>query len=126
MTVAKGKKSKKPLTLRQVLNVIDTALARDDTASSKLWDVLTALRGPDDPEQYRQKETGTIYIRQAAFPKTAESVKEAGGYAHGAQYFRSKYYDYAPHSLVVPKETGHFNGHLRRAIAALELEPDVT
>lgn len=120
MTVAK--KKAKALTLRQVLNVIDVALAKKNDTSTKVWDVLTALRGPDSGAEYMKKETGTVYVRHAAFPKTSKKADENFGYLNGAQFSAGA------HALVVPSrsEGGHFNGHLRRAAEALELAPDVT
>lgn len=117
MTVAK-KKGKKALTLRQVLNVIDTALARENDTSIKVWDVLTALRGPDVGAEYMKKETGTVYVRRAAFPKTTKRADEDYGYLNGAQFSAGA------HAFSVPTkyEGGHFNGHLRRAAEALNLE----
>jgi hypothetical protein len=115
MTVAKKKvsrKVKKPLTLRQVLNVIDTVLAKGDSTSTSLWDVLTGLRGPDNNADYSHKDTGTCHVRQIAFPKAAERAGSTYGYLHGAQYST-----YA--GIQVPTDSGHFQDHLRQAMSAL-------
>lgn len=64
---------------RQMLNTIDEFLLRCDVSSGELWDVLTALRGPDDNKwtNYEDgtydstKDVTTLPIRIAAFPKSA-------------------------------------------------------
>ena len=54
---------------RKMLDQIDTFLARPATAEpGELWDVLTALRGPDSDNEM-VKEYTTCPIRRAAFPK---------------------------------------------------------
>lgn len=59
--------------LREVLDTIDNILAKEDAVSHQLWDVLTALRGPDSAN-YDDKKNVTIPIRRAAFPITASTV----------------------------------------------------
>lgn len=53
--------------LRNQLNVIQEMLKEED--GDNLWDILSALRGPDndDPKWSIKKQT-TSYIRAAAFP----------------------------------------------------------
>lgn len=54
------------LDLREMLDVIDLYLSIGHH-SSTLWDVLTALRGPDSGDE-GLKETTTEVIRSVAFP----------------------------------------------------------
>lgn len=59
---------------REMLDRIDDFLVNDDIpelAKSQLWDVLSALRGPDEMNKDALKSTTTIPIRRAAFPKMA-------------------------------------------------------
>lgn len=63
-------------THREMLDAIDAFLAAHtiDGEGGKLWDVLTALRGPDN-EDVELKLTTTAPIRRAAFPKLQESLQ---------------------------------------------------
>ena len=63
-----------PTTTRGMLDLIDKFLARCDEESGKLWDVLSALRGPDDKDEALKKHS-TMLIRQAAFPKLQKAVE---------------------------------------------------
>ena len=67
------KKIKTPTTTRGMLNLIDKFLARCDGESGNLWDVLSALRGPDDGDEITKKRT-TLLIRAAAFPKLKKAL----------------------------------------------------
>lgn len=55
---------------RQMLDQIDAFLVQhnDRLPARELWNVLTALRGPDIPARYTKKRT-TVPIRAAAFPR---------------------------------------------------------
>jgi hypothetical protein len=75
------KRSHKKLTseqkLKSILNKIDTVLSAgydspDHDAASRLWDVLSALRGPDTvhPSADTIKYATTAVLRKIAFPKT--------------------------------------------------------
>ena len=57
-----------PTTTRGMLDLIDKFLARCNRESGNLWDVLSALRGPDDEDEITKKRT-TMLIRDAAFPR---------------------------------------------------------
>ena len=61
-----------PNTMRQMLKLIDQFLANPALKSEgrKLWDVMSALRGPDNGIG---KELTTAVIRRAAFPQAAKS-----------------------------------------------------
>lgn len=57
----------RPRTLRQALDFIQEMLS-DRSYSLELWNVLTALRGPDSRNR-KIKYATTALIRSAAFPK---------------------------------------------------------
>jgi len=64
-----------PPSFREVLSFLDDWICASIRLGhaqdvERLWDVLTALRGPDD-ENSRQKEEVTVHIRRAAFPAFA-------------------------------------------------------
>ncbi len=97
--------------VRALLTSIDTLLKRNDDGSQALWNILTALRGPDKGNIGKEK---TVEIRAAAFPET----KAARGSANGA------YMDpaFVPAYSVEEYETGqtwHFKSHIIRAQEAL-------
>ena len=56
---------------REMLDQIDTFLVRRGSEAGELWDILTALRGPDS-ENETIKKYATCPIRRAAFPKLAK------------------------------------------------------
>jgi hypothetical protein len=112
----------------KTLTAIDQVLALDNYASRRLWDVLTALRGPDQDTYASDevKEQFTCFIRSAAFPRTARRVlKHAGTCAHGAMYQEVALdpkvrllcpdVDKMPESVV----STHFRGHVRAALRVL-------
>ena len=65
-----------PKTARQILDLIDEFLitaTRREVVS--LWDVLSALRGPDNFACNTQsKDRLTVHIRRGAFPRMANRV----------------------------------------------------
>lgn len=102
-----------PTTLEKVLNVIDEFLERDPYGE-QLWDILTALRGPDadNPDsEPSEKASTTAPIRARAFPKAAAGTLARGGWAVAP-----------PFAFKVPTAGlyGHFVGHVIRAHEALE------
>ena len=72
MLNAKGKK---------LLNQIDTYLSTDERAV-ELWDILTALRGPDLDRWAKDKTATTAVIRYTALPKTAANADPYWPYAN--------------------------------------------
>lgn len=95
-----------------MLDRIDDFLAQRSAASQELWDVLTALRGPDNVS-HEAKNSTTVHIRQRALPVTARSY-----FANGAQM--------QPESLntgrlpefgdgVEAANSSHFSQHVMRA-----------
>jgi len=110
-------------TCRQALDVIDEMLAGLPVYErNRLWNVLTALRGPDD-EDIDSKKATTAIIRSVALPKAASITigfpnasilgltnEDSEGYAaHRCHSFRS--YGRGP----------HFDEHAVLAFASLEL-----
>lgn len=119
--------------LRAVLNVIDEALAQQNDVSKQLWNVLTALRGPDNNDFSfgGLKKTGTVPIRRAAFPRTAkaaESQRSAENerygytnvYANGADFTRAGYVEPDRNKA----DFGHAHSHIRLAAIALGLQDE--
>lgn len=103
---------------RKMLDQIDKFLLAGDDQALKLWNVLSALRGPDSGD-YNIKESFTEVIRTAAFPATAQS---------GARNIPATfaYRDYKT-NLGTRQEAqpSHFRSHARAAFEALGLNPDI-
>ena len=107
---------------REALDAIDEVLARNDTVAGELWEVLTALRGPDGFDSYRAKTDYTARIRATAFPKAAAGAESnhMSFYAHGAEYSAVQ----GPVDLeLLQSQQPHFRSHTRLALIALELIP---
>lgn len=63
--------------VRAALDYLDTILLAGGEDAEELWDVLSALRGPDQQRNYggeTPKRDVTIPIRRAAFPRTAADI----------------------------------------------------
>jgi hypothetical protein len=109
-----------PKTAKEMLALLDTFLSDADlTESKKLWDVMTALRGPDNKSD-TFKDHYTIPVRVAAFPKLAAmNGRETGSIF----YTFDDQHGYRPDS----KDGGygspleHFVQHAHKAAFALEL-----
>lgn len=111
--------------VRKVLDEIDAILVDEGRAGQLLWDILTALRGPDRDADASVKWTSTARVRARAFPKTARVVMDK--YARYGAYNG----DGAPivwePRVVGPREvyrmrhsSHHFVDHIRAASLALE------
>ena len=104
----------RPKTLRQALDAIQKMLD-GQPYSLELWNVLTALRGPDSRNK-RIKYATTAVIRQAAFPKKptdASSVFCSDTFLRAMRrraLFRNR------------EDLNHFREHVRDAFAALGLQ----
>lgn len=108
--------------VRKLLDEIDEVLAeggsgysfnpRLSTDASDLWQVLTALRGPDS-ENEELKSTTTAPIRQAAFPKCGRIAIHGFGYTHGA------YYGYGNTPFIWADAYTHFGQHVNVAAKVL-------
>jgi hypothetical protein len=95
------------------LKYIDDVLSRGGEAAVQLWDVLSALRGPDD--RLCDKSYTTEVIRTAAFPQTAL----LGGVANRAAFASSR----TRFDQRGADSNGHFASHVRKAAETLGLIP---
>lgn len=101
---------------RTELARIDRFLAKGDDQSEYLWQVLSALRGPDVDNFWGRKKTAyTVPIRRVALPLCAKKADRLNspipamfGNA-GAIYHE-------------PKREGHFYSHIRHAARVLGLK----
>jgi hypothetical protein len=107
-------------TARQILNLLDRWFVaqkqdvRGADEGQKLWDVLTALRGPDMRKSYNLKNTTTSRIRTAAFPRLATR----GVGAFGASFSQGKMIRVP---AVLTTDHMHFIKHVKGATRALGL-----
>ena len=98
--------------LRTMLDQIDTFLAVGGADSTRLWEIMTALRGPDDWKQAGDKTYATSVIRTAAFPKTSLNPQVNADFADPrTAYIQPSYTTGSP----------HFASHARWAAIALGL-----
>ena len=111
------KKIKTPTTTRGMLNLIDKFLARCDGESGNLWDVLSALRGPDDDDEITKKRT-TLLIRAAAFPRLSKALDKKD-WESGPSGRRPGMND-SPQTYD-PTGDGHFYTHANGAAKVLNL-----
>lgn len=129
--VKKAKKATRPIqltevptTLKQMLSVLDQFLLRANRPAADLWNVLTALRGPDTLEEHL-KEAYTIPIRHAAFPRCRRSTSIAvSGKWPGRHYpggLHAGQTQKAFSLAVVPSKIYHFGKHALSAAQALKL-----
>jgi hypothetical protein len=95
-----------------VLDLIGRFLVehQNDGEAEKLWDVLSATRGPDS-QSYIEKTSVTIPIRRAAFPQ----VVRAGLDVPGASFGHNDSYPFTEQSVAY----GHFKTHALEAARAL-------
>lgn len=109
-----------PLTPRakDILHQIADLLMDDPQAGVELWSVLSALRGPDLEEDAGFKETTTVPIRRAAFPRIAEWVdaNSKHGYVHGLNFGTSG--KFAESKRI---RSSHFRVHVKEAARILGL-----
>ena len=105
--------------VRDALDRIEQILLdEDEETTHDVWDVLTALRGPDE-DRY-DKTTTTAVIRGAAFPRLAKrNSRERDGfsfaYPGGWEYRISN----VVHFSMSPSR--HFGSHIIRAARSLGL-----
>ena len=96
--------------VQEVLDSISKALRElPQAAAQDIWDILTALRGPDDEDE-EVKQATTAVIRNAALGYL--SVQRMGAVYNLEDVVR----------LSGEGRFGHFASHVRRAAAALDLE----
>ena len=106
---------------RLLLDAIDKHLTKRDYAAAELWDVLTALRGPDCEEKTGEKDRTTLPIRAAAFPQLAKT--------HATK--NQDWVTCSTHSafpgmrqsavFVPPEDDGHFARHVMAAATVLAI-----
>jgi hypothetical protein len=127
MQVAVGKlgwpqyRDLKTLNALEMLDLIDEYLATTNGGDSRaLWDILTALRGPDDATA--GKKAWTIAVRRAALPKVAETTSWDGARGHA---IFGEYSAEEPREADLVNPSGpigiinHFREHIRMAYVAL-------
>lgn len=134
-------------TAREMLELLDEWFSESSNHSdhpcqhenerARLWDVLTALRGPDT-DNLDVKHTSTAVIRTAAFPNTeakASFVVQAtfadrrdslgpmkDWYHEGSNYSLPDWIaDGDATNAVLAGYTSHFGGHILRAAKVLGL-----
>lgn len=107
--------------VRKILDDIDAVLMTQSDTSKQLWNVLSALRGPDD-ESEAKKEL-TIEIRRAAFPLTTKRADEGnGGFSPQGNNFGMGREDGPPRipaDIMIHRD--HFRSHIRSAAKALNI-----
>lgn len=111
---------------REMLDAIDSFLVEAPVEEARsLWDVLTALRGPDNGNDAVKDET-TLPIRRTAFPKMAAMSREAGDANRTGAIFFPYYSSPTGFSDVVrtSRPDGHFFYHTVQAARALGLTVD--
>lgn len=129
--------------IRKALDQLDTALAAGGDDARAIWDVLSALRGPDqdyvllnDPSPttvndaplkkagYYAKTATTAFIRAVALPKTAKAIT-AGIVDLPATFANADHPDNANLARLrqglIPS---HFCRHARNGFAVLGLKWD--
>ena len=107
---------------RTLLMAIDRHLAVGDKAASELWDVLTALRGPDS-DGVDEKDRTTLHVRAKAFPVTAANTaaRDNGWVWHSAGYHsRFPGMSIGRKGFKLPG-ISHFGIHIRAAAEVLGL-----
>ncbi len=112
------------MTLRQQLDVLDRHLATALRAGDpRLWDVLTAVRGPDRrrDRQAFARHAVTAAIRGLAFPKTAALFGRKTRRRGRCPTFNTKTSAArALEHLIERGDGGHWAVHAFRALRALE------
>lgn len=111
-TAAEIAKAKANIRANQLLESIDAFLVdpANVTSAGLIWDILGSLRGPDSVHDgQRVKESATIPVRRAAFPKLAT----ASGNGLADFYRPSLSLD------SVKSVSTHFNSHTANALIAL-------
>lgn len=110
-----------PVTCRAVLDLIREFYLSEDVSDDEkgsLWDVLSALRGPDS-ESADMKDTTTAVIRQAAF---GDLFDEFPAIMHRDDKEGAVYRGKMESAMHRGKGNAHFYRHARAAFHALELD----
>ena len=105
---------------RTLLMAIDRHLAVGDKAASELWDILTALRGPDSDDA-DEKDRSTAHVRARAFPKTlAESSRGGNWWQPASDDSAFPGMSTTRKGFTLPSYS-HFGNHIRAAARVLDL-----
>jgi len=101
--------------INNVLDLIDYNLCWRDEYSKRLWNILSALRGPDN-ENEDLKSSTTAVLRSAAFQNTAKFIRICHPYVNGVKF--------ADENMVLyysecDNFSSHFGKHVRDAAEAL-------
>ena len=102
-----------PKTLRGALNQIQQLLTKQPY-SADLWDILSAIRGPDSRNRKLKHATTTI-IRSAAFPK--RPCEERSFYGEDS----AKRAEIRTRIFKSKGDQNHFRQHVVAAFASLQL-----
>lgn len=114
--------------VRDVLDVIDNALCElPKREATHLWDILTALRGPDMPGTAVFKATTTSHIRAFAFPRTAREIHEVSKRGRGRPPVPA---DFASEPVTdglitcAAEVCNHFGSHVEFALWAINAKEE--
>lgn len=104
--------------VREALTKLEDVLIRGDKDASDLWDILSALRGPDVAELQGVKGVTTVVVRRTAFPRIAAEENRRGLMVD----FHSCGTLTDTRRWVVgnPSREPHFTSHIRYALTAIE------
>lgn len=108
--------------VRAALDYLDGILSKGGQDAQDLWDVLSALRGPDDGGA-DAKVSVTIPIRRNAFPRTRHAVNHTLDLTCGV-HRRADFGYHSDHSEYcgsVNADGAHFSKHGYHAAVALGL-----
>lgn len=114
--------------VKQILNDLDELFSERTDAARVMWNILTALRGPDNEDQ--DDKYYTVAVRRAAFPKTANKAD----LGHIFDIVSGPLFAYPGGNYRLPNitalrswdlESDHFHSHIEGAAYALrELNND--
>lgn len=101
----------KELLVAILATIENVLLSADVDTADALWNILSALRGPD---RHEQDKLYTRLVRRAAFPRIAIK-QDCDGFGFGADFHRGSG-DPDPDSL-----RGHYGDHIRWAAGSLDV-----
>lgn len=119
------KKDYVPLTCDAMRGMIGLFLKRGDNEAHRLWDIMTALRGPDapseKPDEPEQVQAAHYAARRKRKAKTTEVIRFKAFY--GAVGGSARWRDDRDYVKVPPSsKQDHFDRHIVKAATALGLE----
>lgn len=92
--------------LKQMVNILNTG----DENSKRLWDILSALRGPDADNTYTLKKRTTARVRAVI------------GLKNGDRFIiNSKLVPAEDVRFVLKNATNHFQNHYQTAVEAIKI-----